>query len=108
MNQECFYSIDFESQLKEGDVGELISLEVEKFTIRLLRIIGRDYLPEISQMLVSAYSDQEQMLEAIVGRHYKHPLRRFIKDSFKRKQVGVSRAELAACLSESLIMHRSC
>ena len=106
MAQGFFYSIDFESPLKDRALDELISLEVEQFILRLLRVVGAEHLEAVSDVLVRAYSGQEPILERIVRCHYKHPIVRYIKKGLGRKSwVGVTRSDLASALRIRLPSH---
>jgi len=95
--------IDFESSVKNTSLDELISLEVERFVLRLLRLLGDEHVQDLSKMLVSAYDGQEAVLERIIENNHVNMLVRKFKN-FRKSMIErpIGRYELSTALREHL------
>ena len=103
IDEKCIHYIDFESPMKDAPIEKLISLEVERFVLRLVRLMGEDCLFDLLGLLVSAYGGQEAVMNRIVTDHHQNMFVRKCKDFRKlMKKTSFGRYELSRALGEYL------
>lgn len=104
IDAESFYYIDFATPHKDKSVLELVSLEVERFMIQLLRVMGKESMPSLTELLVAAYSGQEAVLTRIVEKHDLHPCIRMVKSIREslRRDAQIRRYQLADVFKKTM------
>lgn len=100
----CF--IDFEHEVNDGPLAELVSLEIAKFTRWAVRDMRIEAMKPFLHLVVSVYGEQRVLLETIVKRTLDRPFQfyhRWRDTQRKQKNSGeVSKYDIADGLKSAL------
>ena len=68
-----YFHVDFETPPKNRPIGDLVCKEMAKFCRWTVRDMGREYLYDITGLLVNAYEDQLWLIDRIVALPTRRP-----------------------------------